>query len=545
MRPTAYNQPVVQTFFSFRLRRVGQLIATLGVGLAFALTTTANAHGQAASESGRILLVLPFDNNTGQPGFAAMSRQDRRYALDHLGLPEGFHPSRATALKLAETLDADSIIVGSYMTDGTGIVAQAQVVDVPHLRMSEPVTARGQMVDLITVFDELAWKLTRQLDPGFKGTEETFVAAGKGLRVDAFEQYIRGITEPDQAERLRHLQSAVKLSPEFGPAWMALGREDYNGQQYEEAAEAFAKVGRGEPDALEAGFYGGLSLIFSGDYEKAEAAFAGVARVLPLAEVVNNEGVAVSREGNDGSAFFRQAVAADPTNADYHFNLAVSLRRHGNAAEALTDLAQCLILRPNDSEAQDLDELWKQPGGVKSAGFKLFPKSASSPASDPIAELKADPLERIARNFDAVAFRQAALMMDQMEASRLAVLTPRERAQKLAGQARDYLDRGLLLEAERLYLAAVAADSKVAEAHEGLAEVRERTGDAAAARKEARTALKLEPSADAYLVLGRLDLAGGQLGEADREAGEALRLAPQSRAAHQLQQQIRNKEGLK
>jgi tetratricopeptide (TPR) repeat protein len=175
---------------------------------------------------------------------------------------------------------------------------------------------------------------------------------------------------------------------------------------------------------------------------------------------------------------------------------------------------------------------------VKSAGFKLFPKSASSAPSDPVAEPKADPLERIARNFDAVAFRQAALMMDEMEASRLAVLTPQQRAQKLAGKARDYLDRGLLLEAERLYLSAIAADTKVAEAHEGLAEVRERTGDGESARKEARTALKLEPTADAYLVLGRLDFDVGQLGEARKEAGEALKLAPQSRGAQLLLKQI-------
>jgi tetratricopeptide (TPR) repeat protein/TolB-like protein len=567
MRYTAYNQPVVHTLISSRSRRVGQLAYPLGVGLAFALAATANASGQAASESGRILLVLPFDNRTGQPslewireaapeilssrfasaGFEPMSRADRMYALDHLGLPQGFHPSRATALKLAETLDADSIIVGSYVTDGTGIVAQAQLVDVPHLRMTEPVTARGQMLDLIAVFDSLAWKLTRQLDPGFKGSEDTFVAAGAGLRLDAFEQYVRGITEPDQDERLRHLELAVKLSPEFGPAWMALGREDYNGQQYDEAAEAFAKVERDDPDALEAGFYGGLSLIISGDYDKAEEAFAGVARVLPLAEVVSNEGVAVSRQGQDGSALFRQAVAADPNDADYHFNLAVSLKRHGNAAEALTELAQCLRLRPNDAEAQDLDKAWREPAGLKTAGIKLSPKPGSNtnPASVTAAEPKADPLERIARSFDAVAFRQAALMLDQVEASRLAVLTPHQRAQTLAGQARDYLDRGLLLEAERLYLSAVAADSKVAEAHEGLAEVRERTGDAEAARKEARTALKLGPSADAYLVLGRLGLAAGQLGEASKEAGEAIKLAPQSRAAQQLLRQIEASEGRK
>jgi tetratricopeptide (TPR) repeat protein len=136
-------------------------------------------------------------------------------------------------------------------------------------------------------------------------------------------------------------------------------------------------------------------------------------------------------------------------------------------------------------------------------------------------------------------------MMDQMEASRLAALSPRERAQKLAGQARDYLDRGLLLEAERLYQSAVAADGRVATAHAGLAEVRERTGDAAAARREARTALELEPAADAYLVLGRLDLAAGQLNEAGREAGEALRLAPQSRAALDLRRQVDAKEALK
>ena len=93
----------------------------------------------SAADRGRILLVLPFDNRTGQPslewireaaaellssrfrsaGFDPMSRADRMYALDHLGLPQGFQPSRASSLKLAQTLDADSIVVGSYITDGS------------------------------------------------------------------------------------------------------------------------------------------------------------------------------------------------------------------------------------------------------------------------------------------------------------------------------------------------------------------------------------------------------------------------------------------
>jgi tetratricopeptide (TPR) repeat protein len=558
----AYNHPVVHISFSSRSSRFRQLAAGAGLAVAIVLSVPSCARAQAAADSpsahstddrGRILLVLPFDNRSGQPslewireaaadllssrfrsaGFEPMSRADRMYALDHLGLPQGFHPSRASSLKLAETLDADSIVVGSYLADGTAIVAQAQLVDVPHLRMSEPVSARGEMRNMIAVFDSLAWKLTRQLDPGFSVAQETFIAAGKGLRVDAFEQYIRGITEPDQAERQGHLEQAVKLSPEFAPAWMALGREDFGTQQYEQAAVAFARVGRNDPDGLEASFYRGLSLLFSGDYPRAEQAFAGVARILPLAEVVNNQGVAVSRQGHDGTDLFVQAAAADPSSADYHFNLAVSLKRHGQAPGALNELAQCLKLRPSDTEAQALQAAWKQPAAQ--------PAATASP--NPGAEANPDPLERIVRTFDAVAFRQAAQMLDQVDASRLAALTPLQRAQKLSGQARDYLDRGLLLEAERLYQSAVAADGNLAEAHAGMARVRERTGDTEAARKEAHAALELKPLADAYIVLGRLDLADNRLNEANNDVAEALKLDVTSPAARELHRQVLAKTG--
>jgi tetratricopeptide (TPR) repeat protein len=551
---------------SFRKFKTGSAATSALVALFLSVVLSLEARSQVAPEMGqaaesvgrgRILLVLPFDNRTGQPslewireaaptilssrftsaGFAPMSRADRLYALDHLGLPEGFQPSRASSLKLAQTLDADSIVVGSYLTDGSNILAEARVVDVPHLRMSESVTARGDMHDMIAVFDSLAWKLTRVLDPGFSVAEETFVAAGRDVRLDAFEQYIRGISESDHDERLRHLNQAVKMSPEFGPAWMALGREDYAGQQYDEAAAAFAKVSGNDPDALEAGFYRGLSLLFSGNYPQADAAFGAVAKVLPLAEVVNNQGVAVSREGKDGSALFVSAETADPNAADYHFNLAVSLKRRGSTKEALAELGQCLKLRPNDSEAQELQKAWTEPSAATPAAGGVDQGAAD--------DAKADPLERIMRTFDAVAFRQAAMMMDQMDASRLAVLTPRDRAVKLAGQAKDFLDRGLLLEAERLYQSAVIADGSVAEAHAGLAEVRERTGDTVAARQQAQAALNLEPSAEAYLVLGRLDLAANHVEDASKEAGQALKLDPENRAGQELNRKIALKTGNK
>lgn len=531
--------------FLNRFRHVSRGTGAAGIVAALMFFIAASAGAQAVPDSsggkGQILLVLPFDNNTGQPslewireaaaellssrftsaGFAPLSRADRLYALDHLGLPQGFQPSRASSLKLAQTLDADAIVVGSYRTDSNTIQAEARVVNVPHLHMADAVTASGPLQDLIAVFDSLAWKLTKQLDPEFSVPEDTFVASGANLNLEAFEQFIRGITEPDQAERMRHLQTAVKLSPDFSAAWMALAREDYASQQYDQAAAAFAKVNGNDADALEADFYRGLSLMFSGEYPKAEAAFAKVARVLPLAPVLSNEGVAISRQGHDGTALFRQAEAADPNTADYHYNLAVSLKRHGDAAEAEKELAQYLKMRPNDSEALDMQTAWQQPSTTSSV----------------------DPLERIERGFDAVAFRQAAGMLDQLEVSRLAALTPEQRATALSERAREYLSRGLLLEAERLYRQAVAADGRSEAAHEGLAEVRERSGDAEGARHEAQAALDIQPNADAYLVMAQLDLTANRPAEACHDAEEALKLSPNSQAAKEVLRQVSAKQG--
>ena len=241
----------------------------------------------------------------------------------------------------------------------------------------------------------------------------------------------------------------------------------------------------------------------------------------------------MSRQGRDGTELFIQAAADDPSSADYHFNLAVSLKRHGQVPGALNELAQCLKLRPSDAEALQMQAAWKQPGAKSAAPASAAPGAAADPAPDP--------LERIVRTFDAAAFRQAAQMLDQVDAAHLAALAPLDQARKLAAQAKGFLDRGLLLEAERLYQLAVAADSNCAEAHAGLAQVRERSGDADGARMEAHQALELRPTADAYLVLGRLDLASNHLSEAGSDAAAALKLEPASQAAQELNRQVEAK----
>ncbi len=71
--------------------------------------------------------------------------------------------------------------------------------------------------------------------------------------------------------------------------------------------------------------------------------------------------------------------------------------------------------------------------------------------------------------------------------------------------------------------------------------VRERGGDAQAARQEAEQSIKLQPNITAYLVLARLDLAANQLPGAASSVSQALRLEPQNSAARRLRQQLEAK----
>jgi tetratricopeptide (TPR) repeat protein len=191
-------------------------------------------------------------------------------------------------------------------------------------------------------------------------------------------------------------------------------------------------------------------------------------------------------------------------------------------------------LRPGDSEAKAAQEAWKSAPDL----IQNKSQPGATPAEPGSSINSTDPIERIKRTYNGAAFRQAALMLNQVEAARLAALPGPERAAKLGKSAQEKLDRGLLLEAEGGYQAALAADDHNAQAHAGLAQVRERAGDNDAARKEAQAALDRQPNLDAYLVLARLNLAANHLPEARDEAAAALKLDASNRAAKDLRKTI-------
>jgi tetratricopeptide (TPR) repeat protein len=512
---------------------------------------------------GRLILVLPFENKSGQPalswigdsfpdtlnqrlnsaGFLTITRDDRLFALDHLGLPAGFKPSRATTLRIAQTLDADYVIVGSYnvidaphsaansspAANATTpapktqrITVQAQVIEVDRLTMSSPIEDSAEIPRLLDVQNAIAWKIARQIDPHFNVALQTFLSASAGVKLSAFENYIRGIVATTPQERLKRLQLAIQDTPNYSAALLALGKTQFAERNYDQAAATLAKVPPNDRLALEAGFYLGLAHFNSGKYAEAEAAFFFVAARLPLPEVINNQAVAVSRQNRDAIPLFQRASSADPNDADYHYNLAVSYYRRGDFAAAQRENTLALNLHPADSEAKQLNT-----------------RIAAGRA--PVKDSDFVPLERIRRTWSETAFRQAAFQLDQLRAARMSTLPPAQQAAEYLTLGQQYLGQGLLPEAEQQFQSALTADPKNSAAHAGLAQIREQSAVADQARDEARASIKLSPNATAYLVLARLDLKDNQLAAAASDVAAALRLEPSNGPALTLKQTLLNK----
>ena len=521
-------------------------LSTKLLALSIALAAFASPIARAQEEGGRVVLVLPFDNRSGNPtlnwvgdsfpdtldkrlnsaGFLTISHDDRAFAFDHLGLPTDFQPSRATTIRIAQQLDANYVIVGSFSVTGAEaggpghIAIQAQVLDVNALKLSQPLQDGADLNRLFDAENAIAWKVARAVDPTFNVAEQTFLGASGPVSLPAFEDYIRGSNAPSSAERLQRLQSSIAIAPTYADALLALGKEQYAARDFAGAAATLARVATNDRLSLEANFYLGLARFNSANYGGAEQAFAFVAARLPLPEVVNNEAVALSRQGKDGSVLFRQASTADPSSEDYHYNLAISLYRHGDTVTALHEADEALKLKPNDNEA-----------GSLRARLSLAP-AGSRLAANPDSGFS--PVERVSRNYSEAAYRQAAFVLQQMQALRIATLPPDQRANEYTTRGHDFLNQGLLPEAEGQFQAALAAQPNSPEAHAGLAEVRERSGNATAARDEALASLKLKPSAEGFLVLARLDLAENLLAASADDVSHALRLEPRNSAAQAL-----------
>jgi tetratricopeptide (TPR) repeat protein len=370
----------------------------------------------------------------------------------------------------------------------------------------------GPLPQLLQVQTALAWDLLHALQPDYTLSQAAYVAAAPLIRLDALENYTRGLMASNGADKLQRLRAAVRLDPSYTQAVLELGKTYFQARDYAAAANWLARVPNNDSLAREANFFLGLSAYYQGNFSRAQAAFRYLAEEFPLIEVFNNLGVVSARLGTpEAGQLFQKAAQADPSDADYRFNLGLSLYHDGDIAGASRQLRECLALRPGDSEAKALLASMAAPPPGAPAIKPAEARSSAVPAA------VKPPMERVKRNYDEAAFRQLALEMQNASESRLAKLDPHTHGVYHVRRGRDLLEEGFPADAEKELREAVDLDSGNALAHAALAEALDLNHDPAGARAETEAALRLNPSAEVYVILARRNLR-----ENNREGAAAL-----------------------
>jgi len=291
-----------------------------------------------------------------------LGRDDKTEAYRRLSLRPGAELTHASIIKIGEALDAARVVYGFYellpaeSADGASkgsLRITARILYMKETRQGPVFSELGALEDLAALESRLGWQALRQLDARSAPAEEDFLKVRPPVRIDAVENYVRGLlaVEPEQRQHL--FIQAARLDEHYSQPCFQLGKSYWEKREYKVAAGWFTRVSPVDPRYLEAQFYLGLCRYRFEDYAGARQAFQVVARAMPLNEVFNNLGAAEERLDNHDAAraSFRKALEGDSSDPDYHFNLAYTEWRAGNFTAAVEGFRAVLDRVPDDQQA--------------------------------------------------------------------------------------------------------------------------------------------------------------------------------------------------
>ena len=516
---------------------------------------------QAASGI-RAVVVLPFENlspradlNWISASFAevlssrlalpenyVLDRDERNAAAVQLGIPIDTPLTLASEYKVAQTLGVDWAILGSFNLTGDRLTARAQLMDVHELSLSSPLEVSGSLTDLVDLQVRLAWRLLATHDRSFTvGNEDDFRRRFRDVRLDAFENYIRGLLAADDASRIHFFQESDRLDPSDHRAAFALGKFYFEEKEYTKSAHWLAKIDASFPYYDEALFVRAVDAFFLGRESAAEKDFDALWSDLPLNEVANNLGVLEYRRDHydEALANFDRAYQSDPSDADFCFNRGVALSHQKRYQDAAKSLEEAERANSDDSEAHTLRAfVLGRLGDTAAQRQEMEWLSAHDAGVDVAAPEDVLPQPRIKKNYNGRAFRLLALTIHNALEEHLATASPEEHAAAHMALGKKYLAERRSAEAEREFSEAASLTPSDPQAHLALAQAFEAESRLQEARAELDASLHLKNSVEARLALARVYLSLRQPVLARQESQAALELDPHNHEAERLLQQI-------
>lgn len=515
-------------------------------------------HGSSAV---RGILVFPFENQSprsdlnwisesfaevlssrlAQPENYVLDRDERNAACTQLGMPIDTPLTLASEFKVAETLGVDWAILGNFNVTGNRLVARSQLLDVRLLKLSQPLEVSGELTDLVDLQTRLAWRLLATHDRSFTvGNEEDFRRRFHDIRLDAFENYIRGLVAADDTSRLHFFLESDRLDPSDHRAAFALGRLYFEQKDYANSTKWLRRLEESDPSYDESLFLRAVDEFFLGREAIAEREFESFWKKLPLNEVSNNLGVLEARRGrySEALANFERAYQSDPSDADFCFNRGVALwyeKRYQAAGESLREAVRA---SDEDSEAHTLLALVLEKLGDDAAEQRELDWLAEHEVG-PAAEQPGDmlPQPRLKKNYNGRAFRLLELTLHNALEERLANASPQEHSDVHLALGKKFFTDRRYAEAERELSEVVSLAPADPQGHLLLAQVLEAEGKHQEAAVELEASLKLKSTVAAHLSLAHVYLSLNQPALARLQGQAALDLDPGNHEAEQLIQQ--------
>jgi tetratricopeptide (TPR) repeat protein len=510
----------------------------------------------------RSLLVFPFENlspradlnwisesfaqvlssRLSQPDNYVLDRDERNAAYVQLGMPIDAPLTLASQFKVAQTLGVDWAILGNFNLTDNRLVAHAQLLNVKLLTLSQPLEVSGDLTELVDLQTRLAWRLLATHDPGFTvGNEEDFRRHFHDIRLDAFENYIRGLVATDNASRLHFFTEAQRLDPSDHRTTFALGRFYFEQKDYENSALWLGKIEESDPTYDESLFLRAVDEFFLGREQLAEKEFETLAKTLPLDEVSNNLGVLEARRGHYAEALvnFERAYHSNPSDVDFCFNRGAALWHEKRYPEAAESLQAAVRANPQDSEAHTLLAVVLGKLGddeAEQVELNWLAEHEVGVAADQPGEVL--PMPRLKKSYDGRAFRLLELTLHNALEEHLANGSPQAHIDAHLAQGKKFLSANRFGEAERELVEVVSLSPADPQAHLLLAQALAAEGKEREAAGELQTSLRLKDTAEAHLSLARVYLSMNQLEMARLQGQAALHLDPDNRQAQQFLQQI-------
>jgi tetratricopeptide (TPR) repeat protein len=346
--------------------------------------------GESAAET--------IHESLGSAGLMVLARDDRQEVYRRLGVRGGPVLTKATVIKIGETLDAGEIVFGEFdvAPDAAGertlksnLKLTVRAIDLKKMHEFPPIELSGPLEDLSEMEMKASWRMLKEISPNTAGTEEDFLRTRPAVRVESMESYVRGLMAANPEQQIKLFTQAARLDEHFSEPDFQLGRLYFQRREYKTAEQWLPKVSHGDPHYMESLFLLGICRYHDGDFDGAIQDFRTVLADVPLNEVYNNLGAALSRKNDPAAADnFRKALEGDEADPDYWFNLGFALWKKGDFKQAADDFRAVL-----DRSKDDQDATYFLGRSLRGDGPR---------AGDP----RSDGRERIKTTFEDSAFRQ-------------------------------------------------------------------------------------------------------------------------------------------